>query len=177
MSKPGGLTPQRLLSELPSSPEALLATLARRDAELREEARALQEDVVARARDARRAASGGAAPPPSATAAAPAPAAASAPEEEAGGARQLRQAADALRDEVAKTRAEARSFAPASPLADPSWNPPAASEAQPPAALMMAGPAEAEAPQAAPAALWSGAEGAQAWIDAWRAKQRNGNGA
>jgi hypothetical protein len=39
---------------------------------------------------------------------------------------------------------------------------------------MVAAPAVAEAPQAA---LWSGAEGAQAWIDAWRAKQRNGNGA
>ena len=175
MSKPGGLTPQRLLAELPSSPEALLATLARRDAELREEARTLQEDVVARARDARRAASG--APPPSATATAPA-SAPPAPEEEAaapGGAptQKLQQAADALRDEVAKARAEARSFAPASPLADPSWNPPEASEAQPPAALMMAAPEAEQAPQAP---LWSGAEGAQAWIDAWRAKQRNGNG-
>ena len=166
-SKPGGLAPERLLAELPASPEALLATLARRDAELREEARTLHEDVLARAREARRAAA--AASPPAPAPAASAPAADEAAE--AGAAaptRQLRDAAAALREEVAKARAEARSFAPAAPLADPSWNPPPA-----PAPLAVMQPA---AEPAADAAADQAVE-AQRWIDAWRAKQRGSNGA
>ena len=166
-SKPGGLAPERLLAELPASPEALLATLARRDAELREEARVLQEDVLSRARDARRAA---AAATPSAPAAAMSAPAVDEPLEAGAAAptRQLRDAAAGLRDEVAKARAEARSFAPASPLADPSWNPPPAPA---PLAVMQAA-AEPEA-----AAAVDEAAQAQRWIDAWRAKQRNNNGA
>ena len=52
----GTLTPQRVLDDLAAAmaaPEAALATLTRQDAELRAELRALQEDVLQRARDAR----------------------------------------------------------------------------------------------------------------------------
>jgi hypothetical protein len=142
----GALTPERVLNELsaaassPPSAEALLATLARRDAELREEVRVLQDDVVARARDARRAASGDAATA-APTWAAPAPeqpvvewtsdmspsplmppppyegeveAAPAAPPT-----LQLRDAVEELRAEVARTRAAVRSAAAAAPPPPP----------------------------------------------------------
>ena len=52
----GSLTPQSVLDDVAAAlkaPEAALATVTRQDAELRAELRALQEDVLQRARDAR----------------------------------------------------------------------------------------------------------------------------
>ncbi len=113
------------LSGAASSPEALLATLARRDAELREELRVLQEGVLARARDARRGAGGAAAAAPQDAAwqvpgdAAPAPPAWEAPADEEGapgGTLQLRQAVEDLRAEVVRTRDTIKADAPPPPL-------------------------------------------------------------
>jgi hypothetical protein len=119
----GQLTWQRLADEAQAAaaaPEAALASLTRADAELREELRAVQDEALARARDARTAASAtayatGAGPAESKSAAA-----AEAAEPGAPTPKQLRAVLEELRAEVAALRAElAATVAPEPPTSTP----------------------------------------------------------
>jgi cell division protein FtsB len=104
----GSLTPQRVLDDLAAAltaPEAALAKVTRQEAELRAELRALQEDVLQRARDAR----SSVAAPPGGEAWAAAPREAAAAEPAAGEEpppKSLRATIEELRAEVETTRRE-----------------------------------------------------------------------